>query len=298
MAYRYEDMVCSKSRFDVDALYVLHSESCRNLDFLKEQIRRQELCKKVHILHAATALSQADSYRNVFEHAKVQNYDLVLVVESHAHFKETGRGKDQGPINSFIKAHASESFVYQLGGIPFFMFPLNKETFRSFGLGACAGVYSASFRNLVLAQKSNVATWDGYLLTNTVSYTCVSPFFYPSFPFKENESFELSINGMMFLMKCVISLIPSEGKYELLCNLCYTLAKQSILLLIVLALMVAVLFVHNKKIYDFFFLHVTRFSFRGYTLQRILEKVNMKLMLPSAETAVRSDCDTSKALGP
>ena len=171
MTYRYET-IDQKSRFDVDATYVINVGSN---DRASKNKQEQELAfsKTVHYLNVP--IMSTECYLSLFRDSLERNYDRILVLVDAFFFPQL---TDTDKVNAFLNdTPPAEPYVYALGCLPIFMMPSKQHSYRVLGLGVCAGVYSKAFRNLVL-NSAEIGDWNLFLLRNSKLYAYEQPMCY------------------------------------------------------------------------------------------------------------------------
>jgi hypothetical protein len=206
--YIYTDGILNDS---VDATYILHLEGNGRLDDIKNQLTQYHPSNIVYIVYNSgfkkcnkslklqnSVYDLIDANLNIFEHSNINNYSNILILEDDFIFSSNMKNMNHiNNINKYLVLNKSNSFVYNLGCIPFFLFPTNLFTYRVIAIGMHATVFSKSAREYIINDKNNVNDWDIYMNMNMNRYMYYKPLCYQLFPNTENS--KNWINGKFYL---------------------------------------------------------------------------------------------------
>lgn len=250
MTYRYEtiEYPTQKSRFDVDATYVINVGSNARASTNKDG-QEPAFSKTVHFLHVP--IMATECYVSIFRDSLERNYDRILVLVDSCFFGQT---LDTERVNAFLNDTPGEPYVYALSCLPIFMLPAKHHSYRVLGLGVCAAVYSKAFRNLVL--NSEIGDWNLFLLRNSKLYAYEQPMCY-------SQQYQPLINATGCL------------GYHLI----YGIAKIMIYLAILFALGLFWTVFHYNQVYTFLRRFIRNINLFGYTLDPLIQMVEPVLYL-------------------
>ena len=133
-----------------------------------------------------------DAYLQIFNHAKQENHNTILILEDDFFFDE--KIKDlyhQTNINQFLLKHASQDLIYYLGCIPILQIPYDYNTnIAVLAGGAHSVIYSRTYREKIIntIYKYHILDWDYLLLTSTFfnKYCYYTPLCYQLFTNTDN----------------------------------------------------------------------------------------------------------------
>ena len=138
--YTYTDGLL---RENVDATYIIHLEGNGRLENIKKQLSKIHLtnivyivfnkgfkkCKKI-LLKDTPSYDIIDANINVFKHANHNNYDNILVLEDDFIFSDNIQKKYHiDNLNRFLLEKRGHDFIYQLGGRPYILVPIDEICF-------------------------------------------------------------------------------------------------------------------------------------------------------------------------
>ena len=189
----------------VDATYVLYLKNNGRLQNIRDQLGKIQPTKVVYIVEnkgfkkCKKQLSEqksnvdlVDAYIQVFNHAKKEKYNNILVLEDdfiwNDKMADVEIGKD---VCKFVNAQDS-AFIYYLGCIPLLRMNIGFNHVRTFlHLGTHSVIYSEKVRNQILESttENQIKDWDYNLVLfeRPVSYCYRSPLCYQTFPSTENQ---------------------------------------------------------------------------------------------------------------
>jgi hypothetical protein len=199
MCYRFELLEFEDCLFqNVDATYILHLEGNGRLDHIHEQLKTYHPSKKVYIVYnkgykkcEKNLDKQTSGYdlihanMTVFEHAK--QYKHVLVLEDDFIFSKDVK-KYAHHVDDFLKR---DSFVYKLGCLPVFAFPVDWYHYHDYSGTAHSNIYSSSSRKIMLddyiLKTHTFEHMDAYVARLFTTYMFYKPLCYQIFPKTENR---------------------------------------------------------------------------------------------------------------
>ena len=242
MSYRYET-IDQKSRFDVDATYVINVGSNDRSSKNNEE-QEPGFSKTVHFLHVP--IMATECYVSIFRDSLERNYDRILVLVDSCFFRQT---LDTERVNAFLNDTPGEPYVYALGCLPIFMLPAKHHSYRVLGLGVCAGIYSKAFRNLVL-NSAEIGDWNFFLLRNSKLYSYEQPMCY-------SHKYKVLMNAIGCL------------GYQII----YGIAKIMIYLTVLFALGLFWTVFHYNQVYTFLRTFIRNINLCGYTFDPLIQMV-------------------------
>jgi len=225
--YIHTDGLLSNS---VDATYILHLDGNGRLPDIERQISEYHItnivylvinkgfkkCKKIlrkeipaqDLLHANIA---------IFEHAKINSYSNILVLEDDFIFDSKITNKTHiNNINTFIKSKNNTDFLLQLGTFPIAIFPYNSYINYTISFGCHANIYSETYRNKIIniIKQHESIIWDWDVLNN--SYGCLlgkfayyTPLCYQLCPMTDNRK-----DWDNYILSIYISTFKIDTDYE------------------------------------------------------------------------------------
>ena len=141
----------------VDASYIIHLEGNGRYEHIQHQLSSYQPSKDVYILYnrgfkkchktlpkQMSTHDLIDAFLHIFEHAKQNNFNHILVLEDDFMFHEKIKESDVcNNIVGFISEKKTDSFMYSLGCLPFVRVPSfdnHNRILLSAGTHAC--IYS------------------------------------------------------------------------------------------------------------------------------------------------------------
>ena len=266
MCYRFELLEFEDCLFkNVDATYILHLEGNGRLDRIYDQLKTYHPSKKVYIVYnkgykkchkelviQRTTDDLVHANMTVFEHA--QQYKHVLVLEDDFIFNKDV-AKHASHVDDFLKR--KDSFVYQLGGAPLIMVPVDMHHCRSYSVAAHSNIYSDSSRKILLdhyrLNKSKIENIDYYISTILPMYMYHKPLCYQIFPMTDNRKnwFKDATGVFSFvdvMFNTFISWTNLENEPEPGFSIMYFLAKMIPVLVLLFVLWILYKFVPVTKL--------------------------------------------------
>jgi hypothetical protein len=174
----------------IDCTYVIHLEGNNRLEQIYYQLDKYNLSKKILILFnkgfkkctkniktPATDLIESNFY--IFEHAKNNNYNNILILEDDFILDEQIKNKKHiKNIKNFFNKKKNESFIYSLGSLPIFSIPLYYDEYTWYSphaLTTHAVIHTKKFReNILNIGLTEIIEkdmgWDNKLLANSYFY--------------------------------------------------------------------------------------------------------------------------------
>jgi hypothetical protein len=205
--YRFEKKTYNSGLLDdtVDATYIIHLEGNGRLPNIENQLKQFQPSKTVYIVYnkgfknckkdlylQTAAVDLTHAFVSVFKHAKIQEYQNILILEDDFFFSEEIKKIEvRQDIKHFVlkKTEKREEFMYYLGCIPFLQSPsLFQNHSRVFlSCGTHSAIYSKELRERVLYEKLNIYDWDLYNNYYTKRYMYYKAICYQLFPDTENS---------------------------------------------------------------------------------------------------------------
>ena len=231
--YNYNDGIFKKT---IDATYIIHLKDNGRLKHINNQLLKYhptnivyivfnkgyKKCKKQDFI-INPPLDLVDCNINIFNHAKMMNYNNILILEDDFIFSEDILKKDNiNNINNFITNN--DNFFYLLGCLPFFMIPYNSYTYQFLISGGMhAVIYSKKYRKKILnLDQKNIHDWDLYcwkFINNKYCY--YKPLCYQLFGETENSNywgmntlFKYIMKDILILTKILFKILKMDKKPE------------------------------------------------------------------------------------
>ena len=188
---------------NVDATYIIHLENNGRINNINKQLLLYHPTNIIYILYNKgfrkcekeeyidmSSLDLIDAFFQIFMHAKLNNYNNILILEDDFIFdKNINDLLTINEIDSFLFNHKNDNFIYYLGMITYLQisnifYHTNKLIFST-GTHSC--IYSNKFINDILkVDKKKIIDWDVYLNFNYTRYTYYKPLCYQIFLDTEN----------------------------------------------------------------------------------------------------------------
>jgi hypothetical protein len=191
--YNFKEINYNNGLLDeiIDCTYVIHLEGRpKRLAQIYYQLNKYNLSKKIFILFCKgfkkcniniksikNDLIESNFY--IFEHAKNNNYNNILILEDDFLLDEKIKNKNNiNNIKKFFNKKKNKSFVYSLGGIPFISFPLYYDLYTWYSpkiITSHAIIFTNKFREKLLNIGLNKIIekdmgWDNELITSSYLY--------------------------------------------------------------------------------------------------------------------------------
>lgn len=226
--YKFKKIIFDNSIFTntIDATYIIHLEDNGRLNHIIKQLSEYHPTKIVYICFNKgykkckkqsfiinPPLDLVDCNINIFNHAKLLNYNNILILEDDFIFnKDILNKKHITNINNFITSN--DNFCYLLGCLPFFMIPyfeiknpINTYQYLISG-GMHSVIYSEKYRNEVLnINQKKIHDWDLYswkFIKNRYCY--YKPLCYQLFNETENSNYWAMNTRFKYIMKYILIL--------------------------------------------------------------------------------------------
>ena len=250
--YNFVEYNFEQGLFDdsIDATYIIHLENNGRINNIIEQIYKYKPTKKIYILYnkgfknCNKILEKNEPDKDlvhcnlrIFKHAKLNNYDNILILEDDFVFNDKIKNKDiLQDLNYFFYDKKKINFIYYIGSFPIFSIPYKKNHYIPLfiSLTHCC-VFSKKARELLLSNSVSVSKtflmWDLYLNKNNNinKYHYKYPLCYQIFPVTENQKkWKLSNNPQInkiiqkiniFLLKLLNLDKKSEPGFTIIYNL-------------------------------------------------------------------------------
>lgn len=217
----------------VDATYIIYLKNNGRLENIKNQLEKVNPTKTTYIVEnkgykkcekdlpvQTPLMDLVDGYFQIFNHAKKNNYNNILILEDdfiwNEKIKDRTVSKD---ICNFVNNEES-NFIYYLGCMPFFKMNFGTNHLRTFmQVGTQSVIYSRKVREQILkSDKDAITDWDVNLtlFVRPNSYCYKSPLCYQIFPLTDNQEAWPNYFGIKQLFIFLIQLVkldkqPSPG---------------------------------------------------------------------------------------
>ena len=185
----------------VDATYIIHLVNNGRIDDIKKKIYNTHTTNILYIVYnkgykkctkdkyvISSVQDIIDVNFEIFKHAKINNYNNILVLEDDYIFSDEIKNKNNiNIIEKFIKNKIN--FQYYLGCLPILMVPIDFYNYKLV-LGTCSHsvIYSKANREIILKTSYNtIYEWDTYNIKIHQCYTFYKPLCYQLFPATENQ---------------------------------------------------------------------------------------------------------------
>lgn len=202
--YNYDDGIFKNT---VDATYIIHLENNNRLTHIMDQLsiyhpsdivyicfnKGYKKCKKQDFIIDPPS-DLIDAFITIFKHAKIMNYNNILILEDDFIFSKNILNKKHiNNINDFLIKHNNQEFIYFIGCLPFFMIPYNLYNYKNISLGTHSVIYSQKYRNNILTflNQKKVNDWDVYnnLYHINNRYCYYKPLCYQLFEVTDNSKY-------------------------------------------------------------------------------------------------------------
>ena len=205
--YEFQHIKFNKGLFDsfVDATYVIHLLDNGRYESVISGLNKYKptkdtfivknkgfkKCKKI-LPEQASQYDLIDAFLQIMKHAKLYNYDNILILEDDFIFSSTVNDLYTiDNVKQFINDNKHLELVYYLGCLPWVkMNYMNYHHKLILSAGTHACIYSKNVRNNILKLKqSTITDWDVFLnKSNYYRYCYYKPLCYQYFPVTENRS--------------------------------------------------------------------------------------------------------------
>jgi len=179
--YNFQLIEYNKGYYDesIDITYIIHLENNGRYDNIIKQLNFFQPTKKVyicinkgyknctkstHIKSSSTDL--VDAYINILKHSRKNGFRNVLIFEDDFLFSpKISIQYNVESVNTFLKKHDEDNFVYFLGNLPTLKMPYDKNTMiLLIGMGTHACFYSNKCIESILNDNYlKINDWDEYL---------------------------------------------------------------------------------------------------------------------------------------
>lgn len=218
----------------VDATYVLYLKNNGRMENIKKQLEKLQPTKLVYIVEnegykkcsknlpeQTPSTDLVDGYFQIFNHAKKENYNNILILEDDFIWNDKMIDPEIGKdICTFVNAQDS-TFIYYLGCIPFLRMNMGYNHVRTFlQMASHSVIYSKKIRQQMLenGNKMEIKDWDVNLVLfeRPVTYCYKSPLCYQTFPSTENQKNWPNMGGLkqiqlFFIKSLKLDKQPSPG---------------------------------------------------------------------------------------
>jgi hypothetical protein len=232
--YKYTDGIFSKH---IDATYIIYLSGSTRMTSIMSQLEQYhptdnvyilinkpfKYCKK-NLIRDRIAYDIIDSNMHIFNHAKQNDYENILVLEDDFIFSpEIKNTTHIDNINSFLNKHTNTDFIYQLGCAPIILIPYNSYTYIAFiSWGAHAHIYSRKSYMRHLNEYDNkmksyteLGGLDTYATINNIRYwnvfTYYKPLCYQTYPNTDSRLESSSSASLMLISTLGIDKEPEPG---------------------------------------------------------------------------------------
>ena len=258
--YKFKEIIFKSGLFDetVDCTYIIHLKGNNRLEHIYSELEKVKPTKKVIIvfnegfkkcnkklIDNAPYQDLSDAFLQCFNHANENNYGNILILEDDFIFNKDIRKKyNIENINNFLNSHEDEEFIYSLGAVPIFIYPLFKdETYKSIkSLTMHSVIYSKKLiRNMNYLDLS-YKHWDVIIEKYTNNrYLYSIPLCYQTFPETDNKKTwsEKDGNKIIFYIKdFVIKLLNLDKECEPGFAILYIFSKLMLVIIILAILLI------------------------------------------------------------
>jgi hypothetical protein len=202
--YTYKKILYNNSLFDINSInatYIIHLENNKRLNHIYEQLNTYHLskinyivfnkgyknCKKSNYVNN-TVYDLVDANLDIFHHAKINNYDNILILEDdfiyNPDIKLTFHIKN---ISKFLLKKNTE-FAYFLGTLPIIMIPYDKYHYFLKSMGTHSIIFSKKIREKILqVNQEKMIDWDLFINIYNKKFTYYKPLCYQLFTNTENS---------------------------------------------------------------------------------------------------------------
>jgi len=215
--YRYEKHEYEDGLFDnpiISATYIIHLEGNGQESHILDQLKEYHPTNIVYIVHnpgyksgkkasfiTNSAYDLVDANLNIFNHAKKQNYDNILILEDDFIFNpDIKKSIHIENIKNFLIKKANTDFQYYFGCLPLIMIPYDKYNYINKSVGTHCVVHSKAHRNKLLNKdQKQIYDWDHYNNYCNNRYAYYRPLCYQLFPETENsKNWGVNIHGFEY----------------------------------------------------------------------------------------------------
>lgn len=212
--YTFENAIFEKN---IDATYIIHLVNNGRIENIKNQISKYKTTKKIYILNnfgfkkckkklfkQKTNYDLVDAFLKIFEHAKIMNYDNILILEDDFIIdNELKNIKNVYEIDNFLEKKKNKEFIYLLGTVPYNLIPYDIYNYKvPNSLGTHAVIYSKMLRNKIIKlNKDKIDDWDKLFTGYKNKYCFYKPLIYQLFTDTDNSKNWASITNYFNIKK-------------------------------------------------------------------------------------------------
>ena len=232
----------------VDATFIIHLENNGRLERVMQQLETFHPTRQVYILFnkgykkckkadyiKIPPHDLVDAFLTCLREAERQKLGNVLILEDDFFFADdtSSYSKD---VDTFLKEHKDESFVYYLGIIPYIQYPYDFTSYRNvISSGSHANIYSPIFRKEILgAKQQDIEDWDIYLNFHATKYSYWKPLCFQLFPETENSKHWMDTFGGATILKCIFKIFGLDKSVEPGYTFFYAFSKAMFFILLFL----------------------------------------------------------------
>jgi hypothetical protein len=189
----------------VDATYIIHLKNNGREQHIFDELSRVHPTSVIHIVYnegfrkvdkgprvKTTVDDLTHTYLWTFEHAVVQRYRNILILEDDFIFGENIQNQtNQKTVCDILESRKTEDYVFLLGCLPFLMIPRDQSTYTGITCGMHCAVYSEQCIRNTLANREKIIDWDiffNFVSETTNKYVYPTPLCYQLFPVTENSA--------------------------------------------------------------------------------------------------------------
>ena len=225
----------------VDATYIIYLKNNGRLENIKNQLEKVHPTRITYIvenvgykkcdkklIQQSSNVDLVDGYFQIFNHAKKNNYNNVLILEDdfiwNEKIKDPTISKD---ICNFVNNEES-NFIYYLGCMPLVKINMGTNHLRTFMQGGTQSViYSRKVREQILkSNKDAITDWDANLtmFVRPNSYCYKSPLCYQTYPLTDNQQAWPNYFGIKQLSIFLIQLVKLDKQPSPGFEICYVVS--------------------------------------------------------------------------
>jgi hypothetical protein len=206
-AYTIKTLEYDDGAFDsqIDATYIIHLKNNGREPRIFDELAKFHPTNTIHIVYnegfrrvdkgprvKTTVDDLTHTYLWTFEHAVVQRYRNILILEDDFIFGENIQSKtNQKTVCDVLESRKSEDHVFLLGCLPFLMIPRDLSTYTGITCGMHCAIYSEQCIRNTLANRDKIVDWDiffNFVSETTNKYVYPTPLCYQLFPVTENST--------------------------------------------------------------------------------------------------------------
>ena len=235
----------------VDATYILYLKNNGRLENIKDQLAKVHPTRIIYIVEnegykkcdkklskQSPTIDLIDGYFQIFNHAKKENYNNILILEDdfiwNDKIVDPEIGKD---ICEFVNNQDS-NFIYYLGCMPMIKMNLGTNHLRTFMQTATHSlIYGRKVREQILkSDKDAITDWDMNLsmFVRPTCYCYKSPLCYQTFPVTDNQKNWPSYFGTKYLVIFLLKMVKLDKQPSPGFEICYVVSDIIFYLIILL----------------------------------------------------------------